>query len=427
MSRRFTICGLLFFVTTVNYLDRQVFSLLAPTLEDRLGLDKTAYGDISAAFQMSYAMGLLFMGRLMDRLGSRRGFSVTVTLWSLAAMAHALARTALGFTAARAALGFFEAGNFPGAVKTAAEWFPKKERALAAGIFNAGSNVGATIAPIVVPRIAAVAVFAGLAGWQWAFVATGATGLVWLSFWRLHYRRPEDDASLSREELAHIRSDPPEPTARIPWLRLLAHRQAWAFIAGKALTDPIWWFYLTWLPLYLKDEHHLDLHTFGPPLVIIYLSADLGSIGGGQLSSSLVRRGIGLNRARKTAMLVSALAALPVLFAGRASSLWAAVAVVGVAAAAHQGWSSNLYTLVGDMFPKQAVASVVGLGGLFGSAAGALFQLAAGRIVAATGRYEILFAVAASAYLVALGVVHLLSPNLDPIDPAVLSGEEATR
>jgi ACS family hexuronate transporter-like MFS transporter len=316
--------------------------------------------------------------------------------------------------AARAALGFFEAGNFPGAVKATAEWFPKKERALCTGIFNAGSNVGAALAAVVVPRVAAVPVLAGLAGWQWSFVVTSALGFAWLAAWRLRYRRPEDDPDLSPAELAYLRADPPDPEARVPWLTLLATRQAWAFIAGKLLTDAVWWFYLTWLPMYLRDAHGWSLGAFGPPLVAVYLLADLGSVGGGWLSSLLVRRGHGLARARKTAMLVSAVGALPVMFVGRVASPWVAVGVVGLAAAAHQGWSANLYTLVGDTFPRAAVASVVGLGGLFGSAGAALFQLAVGRIVAATGRYEIPFFLAGGAYLAALAVIHLLNPSLRP-------------
>jgi ACS family hexuronate transporter-like MFS transporter len=407
---RWIICALLFFATTINYLDRQVFSVLGPTLGARLGFDRAQYGEIGAAFQVSYAVGLLVVGRFVDRVGSRAGLSLAVVCWSLAAVAHAFACSAGGFAVARAALGFAEAGNFPGAVKTVAEWFPKRERALATGIFNAGSNVGATVAPLLVPRIAAIPVVAGLAGWRWAFVATGAAGFVWLAAWLHHYRRPEEHPALSTAELAHIRSDPPDHDGRVPWLHLLSLRQTWAFAVGKLLTDPIWWFYLTWLPMYLEDTYGMSLSTFGPPLVVIYLMADAGSVAGGSLASLLIARGLRVPRARRLALLICAVLASPVIFASQARRPWIAVLFIGLAAAAHQGWSTNLFTLVGDTFPRRAVASVVGIGGLCGSIGGALFQIAVGRMVQRTGSYHAPFFMAGSAYLLALLFIHLLSP-----------------
>lgn len=405
---RWVICALLFFATTINYLDRQVFSLVAPTLVKEFGWSKTDYGVISSYFQWSYAFGLLFVGRFMDWVGTRKGFSLAVLFWSLAAMGHALASSLFGFKMARAALGVTEAGNFPAAVKTVAEWFPKKERALATGIFNAGANVGATLAPVIVWFL--LEHFA----WQSVFIMTGAVGLLWLFFWIPMYRAPEEHPRVGKAELAHIQSDSAEPATGIPWISLIPKRQTWAFALGKFMTDPVWWFFLTWLPMYLKDSYKMDISTYGPSLVLIYLMADFGSVGGGYISSYLMKKGATVNRARKTAMLVCALCVLPIIFASKAATAWVAVPLIGLAAAAHQGWSANLFTLVSDTFPRRAVGSVVGIGGLCGAVGGALFQPFVGKILDATNNnYYIPFLIAGTTYLLALGVIHLLVPRLD--------------
>ena len=409
---RWVICGLLFFATTVNYVDRQVLGLLSKDLKDSIGWNEIDYGNIVAAFNAAYAFGLLLAGRLMDRVGTRVGYALAIVWWSFAAMAHALARTPLGFGVARAALGFGEAGNFPAAIKTVAEWFPKKERALATGIFNAGTNVGAIVAPLTVPWIA------GHFGWRAAFILTGAIGFVWLLFWLPTYRRPEQHARVSAPELAYIQSDPPDPPAeKIPWVRLIPHRQTSAFAIGKYLTDPIWWFYLYWIPGFLREHHKLDLAGTAAPLIVIYLIADIGSVGGGWLSSTFIKRGWTINRARKTAMLICALAVTPIIFAANVKSLWGAVALIGLAAAAHQGWSCNLFTTPSDMFPRKAVGSVVGIGGMAGALGGATMAVATGYILQSTGQnYSIVFLIAGTAYLVALAIIHLLAPELAPVE-----------
>lgn len=407
---RWVICAMLFFATTINYIDRAVLGILATDEKfvHTIGWNEAEYGYVTTAFQAAYALGLLLVGYLMDRFGTRKGFSFAMVFWSLAAMAHSLAHSALTFGMARFALGLGEAGNFPAAIKTVAEWFPKKERALATGIFNSGSNVGAIVAPLAVPFIAINY------GWQWAFIITGMIGFIWLIFWLLIYRRPEEHPKLSRSELAYIQSDPPEPLTKIRWARLLPHRQTWAFAVGKFLTDPIWWVYLFWLPKFLHSNYGLDITHIGLPLVIIYVAADVGSIGGGWLSSMLIKRGWSVNRARKTAMLFCALAVVPIVFAARASNLWVAVALVSLAASAHQGWSANIFTMVSDMFPRRAVGSVVGIGGMAGAIGGMLISTTVGLILQYTGSYFPIFIIAGSAYLVALLVIHLLAPRLAP-------------
>jgi ACS family hexuronate transporter-like MFS transporter len=405
---RYVICALLFLATTINYLDRQVLGILATPLQKELDWSESEYGWIATAFTGAYAAGQLIMGGLMDRLGTRMGLSLAVACWSLAAMAHAPARSAASFGVARFALGLSEAGNFPAAIKTVAEWFPKTERALATGIFNSGSNVGAIVAPLFVPWIAT------RYGWPWAFVITGATGFVWLVAWLAIYRKPDEHPRVSRAELAHIRSDPVEPTAKIAWANLLHHRQTWAFAAGKFFTDPIWWFFLFWLPKFLNDTYGITLSGVGLPLVVIYLAADVGSIGGGWMSTTLIRRGFSVNAGRKTAMLACALSVVPIVLAVRASNLWVAVGLISLATAAHQGWSANLFTLVSDTFPRRAVASVVGIGGFAGSLAGMMIATATGYLLQWTGSYVPIFVVAASAYLIALAVIHTLVPDLKP-------------
>jgi ACS family hexuronate transporter-like MFS transporter len=406
---RWTICALLFAATTINYIDRQVLGILAPTLQGEIGWTETQYGDIVSWFSFAYAIGFLAMGRLLDKVGVRRGFAFAVVAWSLAAMAHAFARTANGFAIARGALGLGESGNFPGAIKATAEWFPRKERAFATGIFNAGSNVGAIVAPLTVPWIALNY------GWRTAFIATGALGFVWLLFWLPLYRDPEGHSRVSAAELAYIRSDPEEPTTRVRWLSLLGHRQAWAFILGKFLTDPIWWFYLYWLPKFLDANFGVKLAGVALPLIAIYLVADVGSVGGGWVSSALIKRGWSVNWGRKVALLIPALLIVPTMFAPHAGSLWTAVAIVSVAAASHQWWSANLFTTASDMFPRRAVASVVGLGGFAGAMGGVLFQRATGRILEATGNnYSIIFMICGSAYVLAWVIIHLLAPRMEP-------------
>jgi ACS family hexuronate transporter-like MFS transporter len=425
--QRWVICALLFFAATINYIDRQVIGLLKPTLQAQFGWSEIDYADIVFAFQLAYAVGLLMAGKLMDRLGARTGFALAIVVWSVAAMAHAEAEafggmagavlamagltysvSVAGFIFARFALGLGEAGNFPAAIKVVAEWFPKRERALATGLFNSGTNVGALMTPLVVPWITVTW------GWYWAFIATGALGFLWLAWWWVAYRAPEEHSRVSASELAYIRSDPPEPTVRVPWRTLLKHRQTWAFALGKFLTDPVWWLYLFWIPDFLNRNHGLDLTSLGPPLVAIYLVADVGSIGGGWLSSFLMKRGTSLNAARKIAMLTCALAVLPIAFAAGAKELWVAVAIISLAAAAHQGWSANLFTLTSDTFPRQAVGSVVGLGGMAGAVGGMLIAKLTGYILQATGSYVPVFLIAASAYLIALAVIHLLVPKLEP-------------
>ena len=405
---RWVVCGLLFLATTINYIDRQVLGILAPSLQKEIGWSEVEYGYIVTAFQAAYAVGLLLVGRILDIIGTKLGFAIAIVVWSLAAMAHALARTPFGFGVARFGLGLGEAGNFPAAIKTTAEWFPKKERALATGIFNSGSNVGAIVAPAIVPWIALTW------GWQAAFVITGAIGFFWLLLWWWMYQPPEKHPKLSAGELAYIRSDAEEAITPISWRRLIGVRQMWAFAIGKFLTDPVWWFYLYWIPKFLNEKHGLTLSKIGPPLIVIYLVADVGSIGGGWLSSRLIKSGWSVNAARKTAMLVCALAVVPIMFASQVSSLWPAVALVSLAAAAHQGWSANLFTTASDMFPRRAVGSVVGFGGMAGSIGGMLVATATGFILQITGSYHTVFIIAGSAYLVALAVIHAISPRLEP-------------
>lgn len=408
---RWLICALLFFATTINYIDRQVIGVLAKELEKIVGWSEIGYGNITAAFQAAYAVGLILSGKLIDRFGVKVGYAVALALWSVAGMITSFARTPLQFGLCRALLGLGEAGNFPAAVKSVAEWFPKKERALATGIFNAGTNVGAVIAP---PTVAWIFV---QFGWQWAFILTGAIGLLWLVFWLPIYRKPEEHPKVSAAELAYIQSDPPDSPGRIPWLRLIPHRQASAFAIAKYMTDPIWWFYLFWTPKFLSEKHHLDLSSLPLPLIVIYLIADVGSVGGGWLSSNLIQRGWSVNKSRKTAMLLCALAVTPVLAVPWIESLWPAVLLIGLAAAAHQGWSANLFSTASDTFPRQAVASVVGIGGMAGSVGGILLSLLTGAVLQMTpGDYTVNFLIAGSAYLVALGILQLLSPNLEPVD-----------
>ena len=399
---RWTILALLFVVTTINYVDRQVLGILAPTLQRELSWSESQYGDVVSWFSLVYAFGFLLAGRWLDRVGVRRGFATAVVVWSLAAIGHALARTTAAFSAARALLGLGESANFPGAIKTVAEWFPKDERALATGIFNAGTNTGAIITPLLVPWIALTW------GWRWAFVITGSFGFVWLVVWLALYR----DNTLTSEPDEALRLQRSDSTS---WLRLLTFRQTWAIVVGKLMADPIWWFYLYWLPKFLDAKYGIKLAQVALPLIVVYLVADVGSIAGGWLSSGLLKRGWTVNRARKTAMLLMAVVIVPTALAPRAGSLWTAVLIVSVAAAAHQGWSANVYTLASDMFPRSTVASISGIGGFAGAMGGVLFQRLTGRILDATGNdYGIIFAVCGFAYVTAWLLIHLLAPTLEP-------------
>jgi ACS family hexuronate transporter-like MFS transporter len=407
---RWTVCALLFFATTINYVDRQVLSILAKTLETSIGWDSIQYGYITAAFQAAYAIGLLTAGRLMDRLGTRLGYALAITVWSVAAMAHAAAASAFTFGVARALLGLGEAANFPACIKTVAEWFPKSERALATGLFNSGANIGAVVAPLVVPWLAANY------GWQSAFLATGAIGFLWLVFWLLIYSKPEEHRTISARELGYIQCDPPDKATSYPWARLFPKRETWAFALGKAMTDPVWWFYLFWFPKYLQETFGLSLQQIVLPTLVVYNICSIGSVGGGWLSSGLIQRGWNVNKARKTAMLICALAVVPVLYAPYCKNLWGVVGLVGLATAAHQGWSANLFTTVSDVFPRAAVGSVVGIGGTAGALASVGLQIATGYIVELTHSYLPLFLISGSAYLVALAIVHSLSPSLTPAE-----------
>jgi len=391
-------------------MDRQVIGLLKPTLQAQFGWTEIGYSNIVLAFQLAYGGGLLFIGKLIDRLGTRKGFSLAVLFWSLSAMAHAAAGSLFQFAAARFSLGIGESGSFPASVKAVAEWFPKKERALATGIFNSGTNVGAIVTPLVVPWLTI------RYGWRSAFLGTGALGLVWLAAWLVLYHRPEKSRLVSARELAFIQSDSPETEETLPWRKLLRTRQAWAVGLGKLFTDPFWFVYLFWMPDFLSRNLNLDLKGMALPLFLIYSGASVGSIAGGWLSSWLLKRGWSVNAGRKTALLVCALAVTPIMLAARTSDPWLAVSLVALAAGAHQGWSANIYTLASDMFPRSAVASVVGFGTLLGSFSGLFISKAVGYILQATGSYVPIFLMAGLAYLVALAFVHALAPRLDPAE-----------
>jgi MFS transporter, ACS family, hexuronate transporter len=405
---RWVICALLFFGVTKNYMDRQVLGVLKGTLQHDFGWNDIDYGNLVFAFQAAYALGMIFVGRLIDRFGTRIGYAVAMVFWSLASMGHAIANSLVGFMIARCALGFGEAGVFPASIKCVAEWFPKKERALATGIFNAGTNIGAILTPLVVPWIVVHW------GWRWAFLCTGSLGFAWLILWLLLYRKPQEHSLCTDRERQYIQSDGEISSGKTRWAQLLPHKQTWAFAAGKFMIDPIWWFYLFWIPDYLQREHGLHLTQIGLPILVIYVISDAGSVAGGWLSSTLIRRGFSVNRARKCAMFVCALSVLPIATVYRISGLWSATLVIGLAAAGHQGFSANLFTLASDLFPSRAVASVVGIGGMAGAVGGMLIAEIVGHVLQWTGSYVVPFFIAASAYLVALLFIQLLSPALTP-------------
>jgi MFS transporter, ACS family, hexuronate transporter len=407
---RWVICTLLLVGVTKNYMDRQVVGVLKNTLQHDLGWNEIDYSNLVFAFQAAYAVGLVGVGRLIDRLGTRLGYALSMIFWSAASMAHAASSSLFSFMVWRSALGLGEAGVFPASIKTVAEWFPQKERALATGIFNAGSNVGAILTPLIVPWITV------RYGWRAAFIFTGGLGFVWLIFWLLLYRRPEEHPRVSAAELKYITSDRPPVTAQIKWMKILPHRQTWAFVLGKFTTDPIWWFLLFWIPDFLQRDHGLRLTQLGLPIMVIYVLADVGSVAGGWISSAMIYRGRSVNYSRKLAMLICALCVVPIVFAYRVENLWGAVMLIGLAAAAHQGFSANLFTLSSDIFPPQAVASVVGFGGMAGAVGGMLMAKVVGYVLEWTGSYMIPFLIAGGAYLLSLAIVHALAPRLEPAE-----------
>jgi MFS transporter, ACS family, aldohexuronate transporter len=410
---RWTVCAMLFVATSINYMDRQVIAILKPTLEHSIALTEVSYGYIVDAFQIAYAIGLLAAGRLIDKLGTRIGYMLVMATWSLSAMGHALASTVLEFGFARFLLGLGESGNFPSAIKTVAEWFPQNERSLATGIFNSGANVGAILAPAIVPWVTL------RYGWHAAFLTTGIFSVLWILWWFRYYRRPTDHPTLTAREMQHIYQEAATDLGpSMPWRRLLTCRQTWAFSLAKFLTDPIWWFYLFWLPSYFSAKFNLNLSHLGLPLIIVYNVSVVGSIGGGWLPAPFRRLGLSPQYARLAAMLVCASLVVPIFTAANVKSLWTAIALIGVAAGAHQGWSANLFTTSSDMFPRSAVGAVVGIGGMAGSVGSALFAFFAGHVLQLTHSYGILFGIASSSYLLALVILYLLAPGLKKVEVA---------
>jgi ACS family hexuronate transporter-like MFS transporter len=419
---RWLVCLLLFLATTINYVDRQILALVKPILDDQLHWTNAEYGQVNSAFQAAYAVGLLLFGALVDRVGTKLGYALSIAAWSLSAIGHALVGSVSGFATARVALGVSEGGNFPSAIKAVALWFPKRERALATALFNSGANVGAVVAPAIVPAIALAW------GWHAAFVVAGCAGLAWLALWLPLYDVPDKVRRVTSFELGHIRSDAEEAgdqagkdAAPVGWLTILRHRQAWSFIVGKFLTDPVWWFFLIWLPDFFKKTRGLDIKGSRLLLVSIYAIVTVLSVAGGWLAGALTRRGLTPTRARKTAMLICALAVLPILAVSHVGD-WTAVVLIGIAGSAHQAWSANLFTTVSDMFPKRAVGSVVGIGGMAGSIGGIVFPLFAGSLLdrfQAAGNiaagYAILFIICGLAYVLAFAVGHLLAPSFEPV------------
>ena len=407
---RWIICTVLLLGVMKNYMDRQVIGVLKTTLQHDLGWSEIDYGNLVFAFQAAYALGMVLVGRFIDRVGTRLGYALAMAFWSLASIAHGVATSFTSFLAARFALGLGESAVFPASMKAVAEWFPKKERALATGIFNAGTNLGAITTPLIVPWIAVHW------GWRPAFFLLGGVGFVWLALWLWVYQRPQDHSSCSQAELEYICSDPVAPAIRVGWFKLLAHRQTWAFVLAKFITDPIWWFYLFWIPDFLQREHGIALLNIGMPILVIYLISDVGSVAGGWVSSSLIRHGRTVNASRKLAMLICAICVVPIVFAPRIASMWGAVLVIGIAAAAHQGFSCNLFTLSSDMFPATVVASVVGIGGMAGAIGGMLIAKLVSFFLQRTHSYAIPFFLAGSAYLIALAIIHGLAPRLQPVE-----------
>jgi ACS family hexuronate transporter-like MFS transporter len=420
---RWMICALLFAATAINYIDRQTIGVLKPTLQAELKWTEVSYADIVFWFQAAYAIGYLGFGPIIDRIGARAGYAVAFTVWTLAHIGHGFVHSITQFAVMRFTLGLGESGGFPSSLKAVSEWFPQKERALAVGIFNAGSNVGAIVTPLVVPAITLVW------GWRAAFVVTGVATFVWLIAWLAVYRNPGVHPKLSPAELAYIRAgddvSSPKVSASVSWSKLLRVRETWAYALGKFLTDPIWWLYLFWLPDFLSKRYNLDLKSFGPPLVAIYLLSDIGSVVGGWGSSRLMKAGRSANAARKITMLICALAVTPIVFAQFVSHLWMAVAIIGLATAAHQAWSANLMTLPSDMFPRVAVGSVVGIGGTAGAVGGMLMSKYNGYILDVFGSYQPIFALAGGAYIAGIAVIHFFSPRLTRVPEEAVTAPRA--
>ena len=405
---RWVIVALLFAATAINYIDRQMIGVLKPTLTAEFGWSESDFANIVFWFQVAYAIGYISFGRVVDKVGARLGYAIAIVIWTVSHMAHGLATGVTSFAMARFGLGIGESGNFPAGIRAVTDWFPQKERAFAIGLFNAGANVGAIITPLLVPLL--VLMF----DWRVAFYVTGVFGMIWLIAWWAIYRHPTEHTRVSAAELAWIQQDPADPVEPVAWTRLIGKRETWAYALGKFLIDPIWWFFLFWLPGYMFDRYQLDLKTFGLPLAAIYLISDFGSVAGGWLSSRMMKAGYSANVARKVTMLICALCVLPIRFAQSIDNVWLAVLVIGLATAAHQAFSANLYTLPSDMFPRAAVGSVVGIGGTVGAVGGMLMAKFTGYILDTTQSYEVLFAICASAYLIALLAVHILSPRLAP-------------
>jgi MFS transporter, ACS family, hexuronate transporter len=415
---RWVICALLFFATTINYIDRQILSLVKPILDKELGWTNAQFGLVNTFFQAAYGLSLPIFGWVIDKYGAKIGYAVSIAAWSVAACGHSLVGSFQGFIAARVALGLGEGGNFPSAIKAVALWFPKKERAYATALFNSGANVGAIAAPAIVPFVALTL------GWQAAFVGAGLLGFIWLFFWFPFFDVPGKIKGIKQTELDYIHSDVDEQAetkTKVPWSNLLSHKEAWSFIVAKFLTDPVWWFFLIWLPDYFKKTRHLDIKNSWVHLVAIYAVITVLSIVGGWVTGFLTKRGWTVTRARKTGMFVFAAAVLPILAVTTVGD-WTAVLIIGLAGAAHQAWSANLFTTVADMFPKKAVGSLVGIGGLAGSVGGMLFPIICGvvidRYVAAgnpTAGYAILFGFCGSAYLIAFAIHHLLAPKFEQV------------
>jgi ACS family hexuronate transporter-like MFS transporter len=407
---RWVICGLLFIATTINYMDRQVLSILKPMIVHWPGWSELEYGRVVSFFQLAYAAMMIFAGAFIDRIGIRKGFIIAITFWSFAAMGHALSGTVLSFILWRILLGLGEAANFPASIKTIAEWFPKEQRALATGIFNSGTNIGAFVTPFAVAWILST-----FGSWRWVFILIGAIGFLWLVLWTVVYKRPEEHPRLSKQELAYIRSGAEETTIKVPWAKLLGYKQTWAFTIGKGITDPVWWVWLFWVPGFLNSKFGVDIKSMGLPLVVIYTMASVGSIGGGWLSAFFIKRGASINAGRKCAMLTCALCVMPVVFAAFTTQLWTAVLLIGLACGAHQGWSANIYTLSSDMFPRKAVGSVVGIGGAMGGLSGFFIANIVGFILNKNpGNYLPIFIIAGSMYIVALLIVQIIVPKLEP-------------
>ncbi len=417
---RWRIVLLLFFATTINYLDRQVIGLLKPTLEKEFNWTESDYSQVIMAFTAAYATGFLFFGRIIDKIGTKLGYTISVVWWSIAAVLHAAVSSTFGLASMRMLLGLGESGNFPAAIKTVAEWFPKKERAFATGIFNSGANIGAVVAPIMVPWIL------GAYGWREAFIITGGVGFIWLIFWKLYYETPTKHPKLSQEELEFINSDADEQevetTESVKWIKLFGIRQTWAFVFGKMFTDPIWWFFLYWLPSYFAERFQLDLKKPSIELIVVYTATTIGSIGGGYLSGYLIKKGWTVFKARKASMLSFALAVLPVFFAQYCTNIWQAVGLIALAMAAHQAWSANIFTTASDMFPRKAISSVVGIGSMAGSVGGILFPILVGYLLDTYKKagdinigYNVIFIICSMAYIVAWLAMHFFAPKMEKV------------